>query len=52
MGRKEFARNKGIDIDKDVFTVKEFLDITRNDYGGDVIRKAEAEYERRHDAVT
>lgn len=39
MGRRNFARQHGIDIENDSFTVVEFVDLTKNDYGGYVIAK-------------
>lgn len=39
MGRKQFARDNGIDVDNDTMTLREFLELTKNAYGGDVIRK-------------
>ena len=44
MGRREFARDHGIDVDAETRTVEEFIELTRNAYGGDVIRKLEAAY--------
>ena len=38
-GRKTFCHDKGIDIDKDSFTVEQFVRITCNAYGADVIRQ-------------
>lgn len=38
-GRESFCRDKGIDVDNDKFTVYEFIELTRNSYGGEVIRK-------------
>lgn len=38
-GRMSFCANKGIDIEKDEFTVNEFIELTRDSYGGDTIRK-------------
>ena len=38
-GREFFCRDKGIDVDNDKFTVYEFIELTRNSYGGEVIRK-------------
>lgn len=37
-GRKAFVANHGIDLDGES-TVEEFIDMTENDYGGNVIRK-------------
>jgi len=42
MGRKSFCSNKGISLD-DIFTVAEFIELTKNQYGSDVIKKL-AEY--------
>lgn len=41
MGRKAFVKNGGYDIEHDRFTVQEFIDITRNAYGKDVILRLE-----------
>ena len=38
-GRLSFCINKGIDIDKDAYTVHEFIELTQYSYGGDIIRK-------------
>ncbi len=38
-GRNEFAKSHGIDIDNSEFTVAEFVELCKNSYGGDVIRK-------------
>ena len=39
MGRQNFARQHGIDIENDSFTVYEFVNLTKDDYRGDVIAK-------------
>ena len=39
MGRKTFAANHGIDIDNDTLTVAEFIRLTKDDYGGQIIRQ-------------
>ena len=39
MGRRNFTRQHGIDIDHDSFTVVEFINLTKNDFGGHVIAK-------------
>ena len=39
MGRRNFAQQHGIDIEKDSFTIKEFVNLTKNDYRGDIIAK-------------
>lgn len=38
-GRESFCRDNGIDIDKDSFTIHEFVALTRNSYGGEIIKK-------------
>lgn len=43
MGRASFARDHGIDVDTYELDLTEFFDLTRDAYGGDVIRKAEKE---------
>ena len=37
-GRNAFVKDRGIDLDK-TYTVSEFVDITKNAYGGDIINK-------------
>ena len=41
MGRKSFASDHGIDLEKGLYTVEEFVEITRNAYGGEIIRQIE-----------
>lgn len=41
MGRNQFVARHGFDLENDTFTVQEFIDITKNDFGGDVIRQLE-----------
>ena len=38
-GRESFCRNNGIDINNDRFTIYEFIELTKNSYSGDIIRK-------------
>ena len=38
-GREAFCRDKGIDVDKDEFTVYEFIGLTKDSYGGDTVKK-------------
>ena len=42
MGRETFCRNHGIDVEKDSFTVGEFVRLTKDAYGGEVIRQLAA----------
>lgn len=41
MGRDEFVRSHGIDLENGMYTVEEFVAITRNSYGGAVIARLE-----------
>ena len=38
MGRKAFAKEHGIDIEHDTMTLEAFLELTKNAYGGEMIR--------------
>ena len=38
MGRDEFVRSNGIDLENGLYTVEEFVEITKNAYGGEVIK--------------
>lgn len=38
-GRQEFCKDHKIDIDKDLLTVNEFIALTVNEYGGNVIKQ-------------
>lgn len=40
-GRREFARQHDVDIDHDELTPEEFFALTRDAYGGDIIRQTE-----------
>jgi hypothetical protein len=39
MGRKQFARDHGVDLEHGMMTLTKFLELTKDAYGGDVIRK-------------
>ena len=39
MGRKQFARDHGVDLERGTMTLAEFLELTKDAYGGEVIRK-------------
>ena len=45
MGRRQFARDHGIDVEHADMTLREFLELTRDAYGGNVIRKVLKELE-------
>lgn len=40
-GRREFARQHDVDIDRDALTPEEFFALTRDSYGGSIIRQTE-----------
>ena len=40
-GRREFAREHDVDIDRDEMTPEEFFALTRDSYGGSIIRQTE-----------
>ena len=42
-GREQFVKSHNIDMDKK-YTVKEFIDICKNAYGGEIIKKLEEKY--------
>ena len=39
MGRKSFAKDHDIDIEKDVMTVEQFVNLTKDSFGGSIIRQ-------------
>ena len=39
MGRDTFVKEHGIDIEKDMFTVNDFINMTKNEYGKEVIKE-------------
>jgi len=45
LGKKSFISNKNIDLDKDKFTVKEFIELVKDSYGSEVIKKLNDSYE-------
>ena len=47
MGRDEFIKSHEIDLENGLYTVKDFIEITKNSYGGEVIRQLEEEIVRR-----
>lgn len=47
MGRKEFARAHGLDIDSGEMTVDEFLELTENAFGAETIRKLKKRWQER-----
>ena len=40
MGRQQFAKDHGVDLDGEM-TVKEFIELTENAFGGDIIKRLE-----------
>lgn len=43
-GREQFCRENNIDIEKDSFTVEEFIKLTATSYGGEIIRELKNSY--------
>lgn len=46
MGRNSFVKSGGYDLENDTFTVREFIEITKNAFGGDVIKQLEQVIEK------
>lgn len=44
MGRKSFAESHGIDIEHDVMTVERFIELTKDSFGGSIIRQLDNAY--------
>ena len=44
MGRRQFARDHSIDVDRGSMTPEAFITLTRNAYGGSIIRKLQEFY--------
>ena len=44
MGRMNFIKSIGIDLNKDKFTVLEFIEKTKNQYGSEIIKQLEESY--------
>lgn len=47
-GRREFARQHDVDIDSDELTPEEFFALTRDSYGGSIIRQTEKAFAARN----
>ena len=41
MGRENFVKNHGIDMENGMYTVSEFIELTKNDFGSSVIKELE-----------
>jgi hypothetical protein len=39
MGRQQWCRDHGVNVETDTFTVKEFIQLTKDSYGGATIKK-------------
>ena len=48
MGRKAFAQDHDINIETDEMTVSDFINLTRNAFGGSVIRQLEETIKERN----
>ena len=45
MGRELFCINNKIDIHTDLFTVRQFVELTQNQYNGQIIKKLATLYD-------
>ena len=45
MGREQFCRNKGINIESDSFSIQEFINLTKDQYNGSIILKLQQHYD-------
>lgn len=45
LGKEFFCKNKNINLNKDKFTIKEFIELTKNNYGSNIILQLEQSYE-------
>ena len=45
MGRENFCKERGINIEEDSFTIEEFVELTKDSYGGDIIKQILEAYE-------
>lgn len=50
-GRREFARQHDVDIDSDELTPEEFFALTRDSYGGSIIRQTEEAFAARNGEI-
>ena len=46
MGREQFCKEYNIDIEKDSFTIEQFINLTCKSYGGSIILKLKDEYKK------
>ena len=45
LGRNTFVKNNSIDLENGMYTVEEFIEITKNAFGGDIIKQLEEKLE-------
>ena len=50
-GRREFARQHDVDIDNDELTPEEFFELTRDSYGGSIIKQTEKAFALRNGEI-
>ena len=50
-GRREFARQHDVDLDRDELTTEEFFSLTRDAYGGSIIRQTEKAFAARNGKI-
>ena len=46
-GRKQFCEERGIDVEHDSYTLRDFVNLTKHSYGGNVIRMIEERLDAR-----
>ena len=39
MGRKQWCRDHGVDVEHDTYTIRRFIELTKDSYGGENIKK-------------
>ena len=50
-GRKQFAKDHNINLENDWLTVQEFVELTKNAYGGDIIKRLGEAYKKEGDTA-
>ena len=45
-GREQFCKENGIDVDRDSFTIEQFVNLTCKSYGGSIILKLKDKYKK------
>ena len=45
LGREQFVKDRGIDLENDYYTIEEFVDLCKNSYGGEILKMIRIEEE-------